>query len=129
MSKPQATGTIFILGDFTTLDSREDVIHASLTESGSQVIIDLSDVKVAAPQKVFDRIVYYARLVVEHAKRNNRSLPRLVIVPPHKQVDIMQRLKQLWEETGMELEVAASLKGAKAAFDPNTNWKIIQSDN
>ncbi len=89
--------------------------------------MDLTEIMIGEPKEVFDEIVFFARLVAEHARRHGRNLPKLIIVPPRNHPSTMDRMAQLRDEAGLNIEVAATLEGAKAAFLPDIDWHILRA--
>jgi hypothetical protein len=121
-------GMIMTLTDFISVEQREQQIIRAFRGAASHLIIDLSSLRVAAPDHVYDEIVFFARVVVEHVRRHAQVLPETVLVLPRFYQPTVERIELLRQKTGLQFELLPTLAMAKKVFAADVRWTRIPID-
>ena len=93
------------LGDFVSVEEREQLIEKLLAAGDSTVVIDARYLKHSAGNKEFDLLLLSAKFFTERLRRYGRKTPTIKIVLPDDPFVVdLHRIDELRQVSGLEIE-------------------------
>jgi len=84
---------ILKIHSFQNMETREEEILAICNEAGKHIIIDCSALKQMASSKIFNQLVFFAKVASEHARRQYRIVPKIMVVTAANTPELIFRLE------------------------------------
>lgn len=94
------------LGDFVSVEEREQLIEKLLAAGDSTVVIDARYLKHSAGHKEYDQLLLSAKYFAERLRRYGRKTPTIKIVLPEDPFVLdLNRIDELRRVSGLEIEL------------------------
>ena len=93
------------LGDFVSVEEREDLIEKMLTAKDSKVTIDASRLKHSAGVEDFNKLLLSVKFFTERLQRYERDIPTIEIILPEDPFALdIKRIDELQRISGVEIK-------------------------
>jgi len=78
-----------------------------------------------ASSEIFKQIVFFAKVASEHAHRQYRNVPKIIVVTAGNNPEVISRFKQLKRSAGLDIEIVSSVKIAKQIVGKRSIWQTL----
>ncbi len=94
------------LGDFVSVEEREQLIEKLITAKDSTVVVDARKLKHAAGIDEYNQLLISARYFAERLRRYGRNTPTLKLVLPEDPFALnLHRIDELRRVSGIKIEI------------------------
>ena len=94
------------LGDFVSVEEREQLIEKLLITKDSIVVIDASHLKHSAGSNEFNQLLFSVKLFAERLRRYGRKTPTIELVLPEDPFALdLHRIDELRRISGVEIRI------------------------
>jgi hypothetical protein len=94
------------LGDFVSVEERENLFEKLLTAKDSTVVLDARHLKHTPGEREWDKLVLSAKFFAERLRRYRRKMPTIkLILPEDPFVFDLKRVDELQRISGVKIEI------------------------
>ena len=94
------------LGDFVSVEERENLFEKLLTAKDSTVVLDARHLKHTPGEREWDKLVLSAKFFAERLRRYGRKTPTIkLILPEDPFVFDLKRVEELQQVSGVKIEI------------------------
>ena len=94
------------LGDFVSIEEREQLIEKLLTAKDSTVVVDARQLKHSAGNDEYNQLLLSARYFAERLRRYGRDIPTIKLVLPEDAFALdLHRVDELRRVSGVKIEL------------------------